>query len=143
MELIMNELPNILILNSTEEEKIKLVSSVKGIATKTAELFVSKIEEFKYFLIECGLDYKLHNKVKELESNHLLFKKNVVLTGTREKCIVDFLKNVGANQCSSVSKNTFIVISKTKDDVSDKIKEAKKLNITIMSLDEFIKNYNV
>ena len=150
IELILNELPDILVLNNSKEEIIQLVASIKGMATKSAEAFVSKITDFKDFLVKCGLEQKLINSNKKLESvvqesvikvPHVLFGKLVILTGTRDKNILEFLKNVGANQGSSVSKNTFLVIAKNKDEKTGKTEDAKKLNIPIISVDEFIQTY--
>jgi NAD-dependent DNA ligase len=117
-------------------------------ATKSAEAFVSKITDFKDFLVKCGLENKLKlhencNK-KSVVQTHVLFGKSVILTGTRDKNIIEFLKNVGANQGSSVSKNTFLVISKNNAEGTEntgKIEDAKKLNIPIISVDEFTQTY--
>lgn len=142
MELVLNELPDILVSDDSEEEKIHAVASVKGMASKTAEAFVSKIDYFKDFLTECGLEYKLYEKhQKTADQSHPLFGKTVVLTGIRDKAIIEFLKNIGANQGSSVSKSTYLVVAKNKDEDTGKAEEAKKLNIPIMSVDEFIQMY--
>jgi NAD-dependent DNA ligase len=143
MELILNELPDILISNDTKEGKIKAVASVKGMAIKTAEAFVYKIEDFKDFLSVCGLEYKLYEKAteKSIDQSHPLFGKTIVLTGTRDKHIIELLKNIGVNQGSSVSKSTFLVIAKNKDEDTGKAEEARKLNIPIMSVEEFIQTY--
>ena len=143
MELILNELPDILISDDNEDKKIKDISEIKGMAEKTAEAFVDKIEDFKEFLIECGLDDKLYQQAKtnSVDKSHPLFGKTVVLTGTRDKHIIDLLKQVGAIQGSSVSKNTFLVVAKNKDEDTGKADEARKLNIPIMSVDEFIQMY--
>jgi NAD-dependent DNA ligase len=143
MELVLSELPDILISNESEKDKIRNVASVKGMATKTAEAFVDKIDDFKNFLIECDLEDKLYEMpVKEkADQNHPLFGKTVVLTGTRDKDIIEFLKNVGANQGSSVSKSTFLVVAKNKDEDTGKAEEARKLNIPLMSVQEFTQAY--
>ena len=143
MELVLNELPDILISDDSEEEKIKDVTSVKGMATKTAEAFVYKIEDFKDFLIDCGLEDKLYETPdkKTGDESHPLHGKTVVLTGTREKSVIELLKNVGANQGSSVSKSTYLVVAKNKDEDTGKAEEARKLNIPIMSVEEFIQTY--
>jgi NAD-dependent DNA ligase len=145
IELILNELPDILVLNNSKEEIIQLVASIKGMATKSAEAFVSKITDFKDFLVKCGLEHKLINlNKKSVVQTHVLFGKSVILTGTRDKNIIEFLKNVGANQGSSVSKNTFLVISKNNAEGTEntgKIEDAKKLNIPIISVDEFTQTY--
>ena len=143
MEMIFKDLPDILVSDASDYEKIQDINSVKGMANKTSEAFVINIEEFKEFLIECGLEDKLYEipVQKEMEHTHSLFGKTVVLTGTRDKNIIAFLKNVGANQSSSVSKNTFLVISKYKDDDTGKAEEARKLNIPLISAEEFIELY--
>ncbi len=145
MELVLNEMPDILVSDISNDKKISDVASVKGMATKTAEAFVNKIQDFKDFLDECGLEDKLYEKTvkKNIDNSHPLFGKTVVLTGTRDKDIIEFLKNVGANQGSSISKNTFLVITKNKDEDTGKAEEARKLNIPIMSVQEFTTTYSV
>jgi NAD-dependent DNA ligase len=122
---------------------VAAVAEVKGMASKTAEAFVSKIDDFKDFMKESGLNYKMNEKKKEIpvNKNHPLYNKTVVLTGTREKQVVEFLKSVGATQGASVSKNTDLVVAKTKEDDTGKAEEARKLNIPIMGVDDFIKKY--
>jgi NAD-dependent DNA ligase/DNA polymerase/3'-5' exonuclease PolX len=145
MNIVFSELPNILVSSATDEEKIKLVSSVKGMGAKSAEAFISNIDTFKEFLMECGLGYKLEVPVKETETvvdaTHALFGKTVVLTGTRDKNIIEFLKIVGAKQGASVNKNTHLVVAKNKDDDTGKAEEARKLGVPIMSVDDFIQIY--
>jgi len=143
IEIILQELPDILISKQSQEEKVKLIAAVKGMATKSALAFTLKINDFNNFLEECGLENKLYTKAidKVVDQSHPLFGKTVVLTGTREKNIVDFLKQVGAIQGSSISKNTFLVVAKNKDEDTGKAEEARKLNITIMSIQEFIDTF--
>ncbi len=143
LELIMNELPDILISNETDYVKINNVSNIKGMANKTAEAFVSKIDDFKYFLEECGLEDKLYetnNKKQPVQSTELT-GKTIVLTGTRDKNILEYLKNVGAIQGSSVNKNTYMLIAKSTDDDTGKAEDARKLRIPIMSVSEFVQKY--
>jgi DNA ligase (NAD+) len=143
MELILDELPDILISDESDDEKINSVASIKGMAIKSAEAFVDKIDDFKEFLIECGIEDKMYFKStpKNMDINHPLFDKTIVLTGTRDKDIIEFLKNVGAKQGSSVSKSTFMVVAKNKDEDTGKAEEARKLNVNIMSVEEFTKTY--
>ena len=144
IELVIGEIPNILVSNDSIEQKIQAVSVIKGMATKSAEAFVYKINDFKDFLIECNLQYKLQPIIQEKpieQHDHHLFGKTVVLTGSRDKTIIEFLKNIGANNGTSISKNTFIVVAKNKDEDTEKLKQAKKLNIEIMSTEEFIETY--
>jgi NAD-dependent DNA ligase len=125
--------------------KILQVEAIKGLAHKTAEAFVLKIDDFKQFLNECGLHTKLAAKksvvLVEVDEGHALYNKTVVLTGTRDKQVIEILKQVGANQGSSISKNTHLVVAKTKEDDTGKAEEARKLGIPIISVDEFISKY--
>ena len=143
MELVINDLPDILVSNDSKEHKIQSVASVKGMAMKTADSFVDKIDDFKEFLTECGLDYKLQENVEKQSFNetHPLFGKTVILTGHRDKEIVEFLKNVGAKQGSNVSKNTFLVVAITSDDDTGKAEDARKLGVHLMSISEFKEKY--
>jgi NAD-dependent DNA ligase len=147
IELIINDLPTILTSKESNEEKIKMVSLVKGLAKKSAEAFVEKIGDFVLFLEECGLQKKLFSeKEKDKEKEDIdiynaLFHKNIVMTGFRDKNLVDELKKVGAKNASSVSKNTFVLIVKDKEDKSGKILDAEELKIPIMTVEEFRHHY--
>ena len=76
-----------------------------------------------------------------MNNSHPLYQKTVVLTGTRDKQIIDYLKDVGGIQGSTVSKNTFMVIAKSSEEDTGKAEEARKLNIPILSIDQFIQTY--
>jgi len=143
MELVLNQLPDILSSNESRNNKIAEVASLKGMALKTAEAFVDKIDTFKSFLKECNLEYKLYLKSEKIaiDDSHPLFKKNIVLTGTRDKDIIEFLKKIGATQGANVSKNTFLVVAPSKDEDTGKAEEARKLNIPILSINEFKQTY--
>ena len=144
IELILTEMPDILVSSKSEQQKILELTGAKGMAQKTAEAFVSKIEDFKSFLKEAGLENKLYTQkiaTKGADSSHPLYHKTIVLTGTRDKQIMEFLKEVGAINGSTVSKNSFVVVAKTVEDDTSKAEEARKLNIPIMSVEQFIQKY--
>ena len=54
---------------------------------------------------------------------------------------IEFLKKVGASQGANVSKNTFLVVAPSKDEDTGKAEEARKLNIPILTIDEFKQTY--
>jgi NAD-dependent DNA ligase len=150
IELIINELPNILTSGESKEKKVEMVSEIKGMAKKSAENFVDKIEPFLNFLQEIGLQNKLnaYNNSNvgivismEIDINHPLYKKNIVFTGVRDKALMELIKSVGGNLAASVSKNTFAIIVKTKDEDTGKAEEARKLNVPIFTVEEFSKMY--
>lgn len=143
LELIMQELPDILISSETQYQKINAVANIKGMAIKTAEAFVDHIDDFVNFLKEIDYEDKLYDspKSKDFVNNHPLTGKTIVLTGTRDKIVIDLIKKFGANQGSSVSKNTHLVIAKNIDEDTGKAEEARKLNIPIMTPEQFVKTY--
>ena len=164
IEPIMEMYPNILIEVASDitvddlNKKIEMVKKVKGIAEKTAELFVSKIALFIGFLKECGLEYKLSGDVKghgdgdgnghgdgkvEVDVNHPLYGKTVVFTGFRDDNLEKMIKKIGGKIGSSVSKNTFVVVTKDKDDKTGKVLQAEKVGVTVMEPNEFKSAFNL
>jgi DNA ligase (NAD+) len=147
LELILNEIPDILVSTKSLKQKVAEVTAIKGMAEKTASLFVSEIEEFKSFLKDCGLENKLllaataSANATEINVSNPLYKKTVVLTGTRDKQVIEMLKSSGAIQGASVSKNTFLVVAKSADDDTGKAEDARKLGIPILSVEQFVSKY--
>ena len=149
LELIMESYPNVLLSKEQEKVKVSKVSAIKGMATKTAEAFVERIPEFLEFMKESDLTNKLSEDInmnknkKSIDTSHPLFDKTIVLTGFRDAKLQEDLKNVGAKIGSSVSKNTFIVLTKDKEDETGKVQEAKKIGVEIMTPEEFKTKYNI
>ena len=144
LELIISEYPDVLQDQKTQiSQKIVKVAAIKGMATKTAEAFVDKIPAFLAFVKEAKLEYKLQQqdqiqqKENHIDQSHPLYNKSIVFTGFREKQLEETLKALGAKIGSSVSKNTFVLITKDPLDETGKVLEAKKLNIPIMTPEEF------
>ena len=145
LELILSEIPDILVSLKSPAQKVAAVAAIKGMAEKTAATFVAQINEFKAFLKACGLENKLllaSASASENNTTHPLYKKTVVLTGTRDKQVIEILKLAGAVQGASVSKNTFLVVAKSADDDTGKAEDARKLGIPILSVEQFFLNYN-
>jgi NAD-dependent DNA ligase len=142
LELIMEAHPTILVSKETAGWKVARIAEIKGMSTKTAEAFVEKIPAFIEFIHEAGLDNKLvPEKKATVDESHPLYGKSIIMTGFRDAELQDKLKNVGAKLGSSVSKNTFIVLVKDKEDETGKAADARKLGITIMTPDEFSATY--
>ena len=80
-------------------------------------------------------------KQEKKDKSNILFDKSIVITGFRDKELSQKLKDIGAKESTSVSKNTFALIVKNKialeEDKSSKILKAEKLNIPIYTLDNF------
>jgi NAD-dependent DNA ligase/DNA polymerase/3'-5' exonuclease PolX len=141
LELIMNAYPDVLLSKETSVRKIEKIASIKGMAIKTAELFVEKIPAFIKFMREIGVPI-LETKV-ETNTSHPLFGKTIVVTGFRDKDFQEKMKTVGVNIGTSVSKQTMCLIVKNLTEDTTKANEARKLGVPIIVLDEFIKKYFV
>jgi NAD-dependent DNA ligase len=144
LEIIMDSYPNVLLSNESISDKVKKIAAMKGMATKTAEAFVEKIPNFIQFIKESGLNNKLDitvTKKTPVDESHPLFGKTIIMTGFRDNSIQDALKSVGAKLGTSVSKNTFVVLVKDKDEDTGKVAEAKKLGVPLMTPEEFRQKY--
>jgi len=155
IELIMEAYPYVFKSNISDSEKIKKISEIKGMAIKTAEAFVAKIDDFLDFLMETDMFYKLfefekqhinnaNNVVAEqgikVNVNNPLYGKSIVMSGFRDKELEDIIKKNGGKISSSVSKNTHMLIVKDKEDETGKVLEAKKIGVPIVTKDELIFN---
>jgi NAD-dependent DNA ligase len=147
IELILTEYPDILTSNDSETNKIDKLSKVKGMAKKTAEAFVKQIPGFLIFLRECQLESKLTISEKQneivLDESHPLFKKSIVMSGTRDKDLEQKLKEVGANINTSVTSKTFAVITPDPNSDTGKVANAKKLNIKLFTPEKFKETYKL
>ena len=77
-----------IIVDSVLIIKIRKMSKIKGLEKKTAEAFVSHIEDFKVFLNNYELQDKLKTSVMEtkpINKDHVLYDKTIVMTGFRDK----------------------------------------------------------
>jgi DNA ligase (NAD+) len=151
-KLILEKEPTILTDSTlSSQEKIKRIAAVDGLAMKTAEQFIKQVPAFIAFLEEANLSNKLQQEktisinetVVVKDTSHPLYGKQYLMTGFRDKALIEKLSTIGAEQGSAVRKNTFVVLVKDLDDENSKTKEAKTLGIPIMSLEEFKTKYNV
>lgn len=144
LELIVHSYPDVLVSKESNPQKIAKIAAIKGMATKTSEAFVEKITEFVKFIQEAGIDKILTTTPgikNSVCSDSPLSGKSVVLTGFRDVDIQEKIKNLGGKLGTSVSKNTFIVLVKDKEEVTAKVEDAKKLGVCIMDVDEFKDKY--
>jgi NAD-dependent DNA ligase len=141
IELIMESYPTVLLSKESNSQKVAKISAIKGMATKSAEAFVERIPDFINFIKEAGLVKKLAFEKKEVDQSHPLFGKSIVMTGFRDTALQEALKDIGAKIGSSVSSKTFVVLVKDKEEDTGKANEARKLNIPLMTPQEFTSKY--
>jgi NAD-dependent DNA ligase len=140
---ILEAYPDILTRTEIPTRKIDMLKSIKGIGKENANSFVENIPKFMTFIEECGLEYKLTkpavvdvfetSRIQPIDTSHPLYQKHIVMTKVRDQEIIDKLKNVGGVLDNTMSKTTFVLITKSKDDVSNKTKYANEHGIPIMT----------
>ena len=140
--------PDILTSADNVKEKNRLLILIDGIGEKTADQFVQKIPEFLAFLEAAGLSARLEQheqamEVADMSFGHPLYGKRFVLTGFRDKALMDTIKTFGGVEASTVSKTTDFVLVKDADADRDtgKAAQAIKLGIPIMTKAEFDAKY--
>ena len=149
IEPILEKYPDILknITASSEEEKIKQIKSIKGMEQKTAGRFVKNLPKFMEFMTVAKLESKLDDVPKEdahpKDVSHPLYDKSIIITGFRNKELSEELKRIGARESSAVSKSTFAVIVKNKEEDTGKAEAARQKNIPIYTVDEFKEKFDL
>ena len=154
---IMATYPNILTSKESQEEKKEMLVKIQGIGKENAKSFVENIETFMRFLDEAKLTHKLNNNLENIEIlnndkeydkeekdiSHPLYGKHITMTKVRDKYIIEQLMKIGGIMDDNMGKNTDIVITKSYDDVSNKIKKAKEMGVPIFTPADFVKKYNL
>ena len=79
--------------------------------------------------------------MKNVDKDHPLYDKKVVMSGFRDKTLEESIRSVGGDIGTSINKTTFVLLVKSVDDTSGKIDQAKKLGILIMTPTEFAVKY--
>ena len=149
IEPILIKYPDIVTSEISDEEKIANIKSIRGMEKKTAERFVQNIPKFIEFVKVAKLEDKLHETMLGLQEQpaidetNPLYEKSIVITGFRNKELSEELKSLGVRESSAVSKNTFAVIVKDKDEDTGKIAAAKQKNIPIYTSLEFKDKFNL
>ena len=141
---ILEKYPDILTNNLSKKEKSNQLISIDGIASKTAERFIDQIPEFIKFINTANLENKLTNNIqKNIDNTHPLYNQKIVLTGFRDKELINNLKKIGAEFSQTINKNTFALIVKNINDFTSKIETAHQFNIPIFTLEQFKQKYNI
>jgi len=132
MKLLLESYPDIL----TNTPSMEQLMAVKGFSSKTIEPLLHNLDDFRGFIASLP-DWINVVIPQPLPSSHILSKKKIVMSGTRDKHVKDFISKVGGNLATSVSKNTHLVIIKDASSTSSKVDKAKSLGIRVLTLDEF------
>jgi DNA ligase (NAD+) len=140
-KLILKNYPNIIFSKKTKQELINKIKNIEGFEQKTAEQFVDGLDTFRNFLKSVPM---IKIKKSKTQSSNTRFKDMIIVfTGFRNKEWENIIEEEGGKISSSVSKNSNIVVTKDVDANSEKLNKARKLQVEIMSIDDFKKKYNL
>tara|TARA_Y100000591_G_C21848092_1_gene709905 strand:+ start:727 stop:4128 length:3402 start_codon:yes stop_codon:yes gene_type:complete len=142
---ILEKEPTILVSDKTDGEKLVALLAIDGMAKKSAEKFLLHAPIFVEWATSAGLESRLTYTVKPKsgDTGHELFGKKWVMTGFRDKELIEKLEKVGAEQQSAVSKKTFMVIVKDKDEDTGKAEQARRLGVQVLTPEEVKDKYNL
>lgn len=137
---IVEEYPDILQLAQQPPNIIiNYISKIKGF-NKLAEEVAYKLPYFLNWLREHPqITYSLQSTPQV--QNGKLSGMTIVLSGTRDKDLINAITSSGGKLGSDVSKNTNILVMKDVTDLKGKGQKALKLGIPIMSAEEFSAKY--
>lgn len=127
---------------------IKLINTINGFDIKTTNKIIDHMDMFiEYYkkLIKIKPNIISTTKFEDINSNTLnkfnqYSNMTIVFTGFRDKEIEASLELVNTKISNQISKNTNLVIAADLNNNSSKIIAATKLNIKIISKDNFIKS---
>jgi NAD-dependent DNA ligase len=135
----------------TDQEKtLKLtvddLKKINGLGEVSATLIISNLKTFLEFYNSLNINVNDNvnvnddkNDKKEKNINNK-YKNNIyVFTGIRDKKLEEIIVSSGGKIANIVNKNTTALIVKDYNDNTVKVKNARSLNIPIISYDEFIK----
>jgi DNA ligase (NAD+) len=140
---LVKEYPDILEWKSNKKQIIELVEEVDGFSTISAKYVANGLPQFHKFLktVQPPIIIGTQKSIKVPEKLTKFKDKKIVFTGFRNKEWITLLEAIGATITNTVSKNTDILVTIDINDLSSKVKKAKKLNILILSKNQFSKNF--
>lgn len=152
IELIYKHIPDIMINKYKLNDLKNQILKINGFSDTTTIIFLDGFKKFKIFFKELSneqniidFSYLLEEKTEELNTNNIFENQKIVLTGFRDKDIENFIIDNGGTITTAVSTKTNLLIIKDNSDEikeSNKYKKAKLLNISIITLNKFKKQYN-
>lgn len=138
VKLVIDTYPDIMTRKITKSDLIK----ISGFEEKTAEIFLSGLEKFKKWVIENKLYYMDPlKKSNEKKNSGRLDGMIFVMSGFRNQEMKKQIEELNGEVSDNLSSKTNILIVKDLLESSTKIQKAKKLNIEIISIEEFKKKY--
>ena len=145
LEIVVSCIKNIMEPSVYNKLSVKKISECEGFSDKTSKAFIEGFEKFLVFLK--GHPFlkwktsKLNKKVSRKHANSKIQNLHIVLTGFRDSTLEELITNNGSKIQTSINSKTNLVVAKDLNVNSSKIKKAHELNIKVISLEAFKKNY--
>jgi NAD-dependent DNA ligase len=138
LKVLFENFPDILDTNLDNKVILKKICDIEGYSEKTAEKIILNLDKAKIFIKNIEPYVKFENKINKTDR---LKGLSVLFSGFRNEELEKEIINNGGKISTTVSKNLNILIVKDKTSSSSKIEKAKKINIEILLMEEFIKQY--
>lgn len=142
MKSITNKYKNILDIDIKKED----IMEIEGFSDITAKKFIDSLPSFKEFMTQHPI-LKIKKikliKVKRVKKDNVndqpkKFENKVfVMSGFRDKDIINEIEKNGGTLGDSINKKTNYLLVKSKEKITSKISKAKELNIEILTKEEF------
>lgn len=146
LKALVSEYPDIMKWKSNKKQIIELVEEVDGFSTISATQVAEGLPKFQKFLnsVQPPLTIKSVQQNKKFQVPKKLEKfinSKIVFTGFRNKDWTTLLESIGSTVTNTVTSKTDFLIAIDENDSSSKVVKAKKLNIPIISKEQFSKNF--
>lgn len=140
---IAKAVPQILNPKTIKAPTMDELLAVEGVSTKTAEKFITGLAAYQAFLktngLKCVADAAPASPAKASASPKKRSFENqvIVFTGFRNKAWEKIIEDGGGSVGPSVTKKTTLVVAKSPNDNTGKIKEAKSKGIPVIGMEAF------
>lgn len=150
LQAIMNVIPEIKSWKTVP--KLQDITSIDGFSKITAENFINGLVKFnEYMKNNKGLKCKIDNEPDEKDKNNnepmdtdesqpprqCLKDQVIIFTGFRDPALEKLVEKNGGKMVSSISNKTTMLVAKSLDKETGKIKDAKDKGIKMITLDGF------
>ena len=117
----------------------KVLMEIPGVSEITAANFLKGWQAFKKFKKDANIscDESFEKKKQGAVSTSWI----IVFTGIRDKQLESDIEAMGVKIGTSISKNTTLLVAKDVATETGKVKQAKALNVRVVSYDDFRVNY--
>ena len=135
MKIITSTYPSILSNKWNKDQFVKKIKDIDGFDDITANIFVNNFKSFLDFYN--NIKHLISIKEKKIKKNGKYKDQKIVVSGFRDKNILEYIENEGGILTNSISKNTDLLVIKDKSVMdTSKVVKAKELNIKIITKDK-------